>query len=178
VSAATFFVANERCSYMEDLIARNDAVLVVFNCTHSLPENLKFQLFYNRFRMRREAKYIGFYKDKAVRAIGVLENKVFVNRTKKGLQIIGRGALTPDEEQRIEKSMDSAMANRKLRWDITHHQCFFLAGRVEETLFKKQNYAFRAIKKYFDLREVLELNAKEKLPRLSLLASALRGKTW
>jgi hypothetical protein len=150
--------------------------LVVFGCSLSLDDNLKYRLFYNNKRMQQPANYIGFYKDKAVQAIGVLEKRVYVDRTRNGLQVIGEGALTREEKTRIEGSMESAMDRH---WDIRRGQCFFLAGSVETTLFKKTTrYPLRGNRKYFDLREVLALDAKEKLPDLPLLAQALRSRTW
>jgi len=151
--------------------------LVVFGCSLSLDDNLEFRLFYNNKRMHQPANYIGFYKDKAVQAIGVLEKVVYVDRTKKGLQVIGKGALTQEEKTRIEGSMDSAKRNRN--WDIRRGQCFFLAGPVEKTLFKKTTrYPLRGNRKYFDLHKALELDAKEKLPNLPSLAEKLSHKTW
>jgi hypothetical protein len=161
---------------MPEIITQNDAGFVVFNCSRSWPENHQFRLFYNNHPMGRAAKYIGFYQNMAVRVIGVLEKAVFVNRTKNGLHVIGGGALTPEEEKRINGSMDSAKRNRD--WNVTCDQCFFLASSVEETLFKKEKYAFRGNRKYFDLREVSGLNATGKMPELSILASKLGNVEW
>jgi hypothetical protein len=130
---------------MPELITQNDAGFVVFNCAHSLPENRQFRPFYNSHPMRRAAKYMGFYQNMAVRVIGVIEKAVFVDRTENGLQVIGGGALTPEEEKIINGSMDAAKRNRN--WDVTRGHCFFLASSVEETLFKKEKYAFRGNRK-------------------------------
>lgn len=156
----------------------NDAELLVVNCARSLEDNLQFCLYYHQTKPHPQRKFIGFYADKAVQAIGVLEKVVRVDRTANGLHIVGSHdlTLTPKEQTRIARSMDNAS---KRGWDITSKHYFFLAGRVEQTLFqKKTKFPLRGVWKYFDLREVLGLDAKMKLPELSPLAQELRNKTW
>ncbi len=86
-------------------------------------------------RSDKPAKYIGFYQDKAVRAIGMLEKVVRVDRGKKGLRVIEGGPLTAQQEARIEKAMDAAPNHG---WNIERGCYFFLAGHVEPTLFRNE----------------------------------------
>jgi hypothetical protein len=159
----------------EGLISKSDADFLVVGCSQSLQENIEFRLYYTPYRSHRPAKYIGFYDNKAVRAIGVLEKVVHVERTESGLHAVEGGALTQEQQTRIDGSMDSAS---KRGWDITHGHFFFLAGAVELTLFQKQTKYPLWSRRYFDLREVLALDASVKLPELSSLAQALRSRTW
>lgn len=159
----------------EGLISTSDAELLVVGCSQSLPDNLAFRLYYDPKRSHRPAKYIGFYKDKAVQAIGTLEKVVRVDRNNNVLKIIEGGPLTTDQEQRIGKAMDAAS---KYGWDITRGCYFFLAGKVEPTQFRKQTKFPLWNRRYFDLREILALDNKKKLPDLPALAGELRSKTW
>lgn len=159
----------------EGLLSKSDADLLVVGCSQSLPDNIKFRLYYDPKRSHRPAKYIGLYKDKAVRAIGLLEKVVRVDRTTNGLHIIEGGPLTKEQQTRIGKAIDSAPAHG---WKITRGCYFFLAGSLEPTLFRKQTKYPLWNRRYFDLREVLELDGKEKLPDLKSLAEELRSRTW
>jgi hypothetical protein len=49
---------------------------------------------------------------------------------------------------------------------------------VVVTLFRKQTKYPLWNRRYFDLREVLELDGKKKLPDLKSLAEELRSRTW
>jgi hypothetical protein len=157
----------------EGLLSRSEADLLVVGCSRSLDDNLDLRLYYDSRSPQRLAKYIGFYKDKAVQAIGTLQKVVRVDRTAEG-ELHG-DPLTPDERTRVEKAMASAQAHG---WDISRGCHFFLAGRVERTLFRKQTKYPLWNRRYFDLREVLGLNPDNALPDLSMLAEELRDKTW
>jgi hypothetical protein len=159
----------------EGLIPTSDDDFLVVGCSQSLPENLEFRLYYNSAKPHRPPKYIGFYDAKAVQAICDLEKMVYVDRVENRLQIIGDGALTQEEETRIIGSMDRAS---KRGWDITSGHCFFLAGRVEQTLFCKQTKYPLWSRRYFDLHKVLGLDPKKKLPDLPSLALELHNKQW
>jgi len=159
----------------ENLLAKSDSELLVVGCSQSLPDNLKLRLYYDPKRSHRPAKYIGFYKDKAVRAIGTLDKIVRVDRSGKELNVLEGGPLTVEQEERIQKAMDAAS---KYGWDITHGCYFFLAGKVEPTLFRKQTKFPMWNRRYFDLRETLEIDNKRELPALETLARELQSKTW
>lgn len=159
----------------ESLLSKSDSDFLVVGCSHSLPDNLDLRLYYDPKRAHRPAKYIGFYKDKAVQAIGVLKAVVRVDRIKSGLHVIGGGALTEDQEARVGKAMDRAPNHG---WNITHGCYFFLAADVEVTLFRKQSKYPLWNRRYLNLREVLGLEDKKKLPDLASLAGELRSRTW
>ncbi|NUQ77799.1 MAG: hypothetical protein HUU21_30045 [Polyangiaceae bacterium] len=159
----------------ESLLSKSDDGLLVVGCSHSLPDNLEFRLYYDPKQSHRPAKYIGFYKDKAIQAIGVLEKVVRVDRTKGGLQLISGGPLTADEKNRIGKAMDHAHV---YGWDITRGCYFFLAGDVEPTMYRKHTKYPLRNRRYFDLRQELNLDEKKPLPDLKTLAKQLRDATW
>ncbi|MFO0760894.1 MAG: hypothetical protein U0359_30740 [Byssovorax sp.] len=159
----------------EGLLSKSDDGLLVVGCSQSLPDNLEYRLYYDPKQSHRPAKYIGFYKDKAVQAIGVLEKVVRVDRTKSGLRVISGGALTHDEEERIGKAMDNAHV---YGWDITHGCYFFLAGELARTMYRKQTKYPLRNRRYFELRHELQLDDKKVLPDLKALAKQLRDVTW
>lgn len=159
----------------EDLLSKSDGDLLVVGCSQSLPDNLDLRLYYDSRRSQRPAKYIGFYKDKAVQAIGVLESVVRVDRDKSGLRVAGAGKLTENQKSRIDEAMDRAPSHG---WNITHGCYFFLAGEVLPTLFRKQTKYPLWNRRYFNLRELLGLEEKQKLPDLAAIATELRRKDW
>lgn len=160
----------------ESLLSKSDDGLLVVGCSQSLPDNLEFRLYYDPKKSHRPAKYIGFYKDKAVQAIGVLEKVVRVDRTKTGVfQVIGGGVLTDDEKERIGKAMDHAHV---YGWDITHGCYFFLAGDVVKTMYRKHTKYPLRNRRYFELREELNLDEKKPLPDLKTVAKMLQDATW
>jgi len=159
----------------ENLLSTSDSELLVVGCSQSLADNLKLRLYYDPKRLHRSAKFIGFYKDKAVQAIGNLVHVARVDRGVNGLNVIEGGPLTADQKDRINKAMNSA---HQYGWDITHGCYFFLAEQVEPTLFRKQTKYPMWNRRYFDLRKVLELDNRKKLPHLETLAQELNGKVW
>lgn len=159
----------------EGLLSKSDADLLVVGCSQSLPDNLDLRLYYDPKRSHRPAKYIGFYKDKAVQAIGTMEKVVRVDRGKDGLKVLDGGVLTAEQQVRIESAMNRAPEHG---WDITHGCYFFLAGHVEKTLFRKQTKYPLWNRRYFDLREILGVGTKKKLPDLASIAKELREKAW
>lgn len=159
----------------EGLLSKSDDGLLVVGCSQSLPDNLEYRLYYDPKKSHRPAKYIGFYKDKAVQAIGILEKVVRVDRTKSGLQVIDGGALTDDEKDRIGRAMEHAHV---YGWNITHGCYFFLAGDVVQTMYRKQTKYPLRNRRYFELRQELTLDEKKPLPDLKTLAKQLRNATW
>lgn len=159
----------------ERLLSKSDDGLLIVGCSHSLSDNLEFRLYYDPKQSHRPAKYIGFYKDKAVQAIGVLEKVVRVDRSKGGLQVISGGGITNDEAARIEKAMDHAHV---YGWNITHGCYFFLAGDVEPTMYRKETKYPLRNRRYLELRKELKLEDKSSLPDLRTLGKQLRDATW
>lgn len=122
---------------------------------------------------RRNAKYLGVYNEKRVRAIGQIAKVVpcevdLHNRTVTVSPDATR-ALTKDEEERV------LGAAEKAPWDLSTGQKFYLCDAMQETDFRKTSPGGIWGHRYFDLEEVLG----GKIPNsLGELAERLRAHTW
>jgi hypothetical protein len=159
----------------EGLLASSDADLLVVGCSQSLVDNLDLNLYYDPKKSHRPAKYIGFYHDKAVRAIGLLSCIVRADLVGKTLKITEGPAVTAEHEARIKDAMNRAPSRG---WNITRDHYFFIASEVERTKFRKTTKYPLWNRRYFDLREVLKMNPKDKMPDLKTLAKKLCDATW
>lgn len=159
----------------EDLLASSDADLLVVGCSQSMPDNVALRLYYDPKKSHRPAKYIGFYQDKAVRAIGLLERVVRAELEGQTIKITEGADATQDQKARIHEAMRRAPTHG---WNIERGHYFFLAGDVEATSFSKETKYPLWNRRYFDLRDILQLNAKDKLPDLKTLSRKLSAVTW
>ena len=62
--------------------------------------------------------------------------------------------------------------------NVSECHYFFVASEVEQTEFRKTTKYPLWGRRYFDLREVLKMNPKDKMPDLKMLAKRLRDATW
>ena len=159
----------------EDLLASSDADLLVVGCSQSINDNLDLRLYYDPKKSHRPAKYIGFYQDKAVCAIGLLSRVVRADLLGKSLKIKEGSEATDDQKARIREAMRRAPEHG---WDIERDHYFFLAEDVEKTSFRKATKYPLWNRRYLDLREILNMNPKDKMPDLKALSNTLRKLTW
>jgi hypothetical protein len=108
------------CSDMS-LLPKDEYTVFVPPCGQSFEENEEFRLYYCPATWtRRNAKYLGIYKDKRVRAIGQIVKVVAcnVNLDANTATILPNGAetLTAEEEQRI---LGASRKAQKRGWDIS-----------------------------------------------------------
>jgi hypothetical protein len=163
------------CSEMS-LLPRDKYLIFVPPCRQSLEDNLKFKLYYCPAAWtRRKAKYLGFYADKAVQAIGRIAKIVTCDVDLDTDNVLVKDSGTPlvtDEEQRI---INAAKNARKHGWNLSTAHKFYLCDDLCKTNFRKISAGGIMGHRYFDLEEILG----SKIPDSTAdIASLLRLHTW
>lgn len=124
----------------------------------------------------RKSRFLGLYWSKQVRAIAEVENIVCANMVGKELQIIKSSSpVSKAQEKSIRSVIDLAPAHG---YDIASGHRFFLTSEFADTSFKKASAHGLLGKRYFNLRDELELSSDEALPELVPLAAELSERTW
>jgi hypothetical protein len=159
-----------------DLLPRDRYTLFVPPCGLSFEENKAFRLYYCPATWnRRNARYLGIYKDKSVQMIGwiskIVACDVDLNARKVTVLPSGSTVLTLEEQQRVLGATEKGQS----RWDISGGHKFFLCDEMEETKFRKTSAGGIMGHRYFDLEEVLGGPVPATLREL---ADRLRTPTW
>ncbi len=164
------------CSDM-GLLPRDQYTLFVPPCGQSFHDNEELRLYYCPATWnRRNARYLGVYKDKRVRALGRIAKVVACDIDVQAGTVKpvadAMGTLTRDEERRI---IAAASRAQSYGWDLSTGHKFYLCDGMEETAFRKTSAGGIMGHRYFDLETVLG----GKLPdTLGELAERLRQQTW
>lgn len=164
------------CSDMK-LLPRDEYTLFVPPCGQSFHDNEELRLYYCPATWnRRNARYLGIYKDKRVRALGRIAKVVACDvdaqaGTTKPVGD-GAGALTQDEDARI---VAAALRGQSHGWDLSTGHKFYLCDGMEETAFCKTSPGGIMGHRYFDLERVLGGKVPDALGEL---AERLRRHTW
>lgn len=144
-------------------------------CGTSWELNEKYAYYFDPAdRGNREHKYIGFYKSKAVRAIGEMENIITANLENGQLKIIAsdKKPITKEQKERLLAGIKGAIA---FGWQIGKGHKFFLVKKFQPVLYlKRTKYPIRSAT-YIDLREELETT---EIPEINLLAQQLNKLNW
>lgn len=157
------------------LLASTDAEMLVVGCSRSLQDNIDLSLYYDLKRPGRAAKYIGFYSDKVVTAIGRLGKVVRIDRVDGAFRIADDQPMTADELSRVGRAMNSADRHG---WQIESNHYFFFAEELQPTAYSKQTkYPLRG-RRYLDLRSALGKPRPAALPSLGDMAEMLRARSW
>lgn len=166
----------ESYCYNDRLITNDENMMRVVTCGWTLEENLTYDIYYAKSEKGfSDHSYIGVYADKAVQAVGKIENIIDADLLDDGtLQIKQRSSkILPKHEQNIIQII--AEAQRNNGWDISKNHKFFCVDKFHETNFQKKTpYPLQGTK-FFDLKELLEL---DKLPDTQQIADLLTTKEW
>ena len=144
------------CSEMKILSTDQDTMFVP-PCGRSFGENIEYKLYYCPSSWnRRNVRYLGIYKNKAVQAIGVIAKTVRcdLNLETGTVDCLDKGViLTSDEKKRILGAAQSAL--KENGWNLSTGTQFFLCDEMEICSFKKRTpqgimgHRYINIKKYF-----------------------------
>lgn len=160
-----------------NLLPTDQYTMFVPPCGQSFEDNEEFRLYYCPATWsRRNARYLGVYSEKRVRAIGQIAKVVpcEVDSGTRKVTVIADATemLTKDEEERVLGATEKA---HSYGWDLSTGHKFYLCDAMQETDFRKTSPGGIWGHRYFDLEEVLG----GKIPdNLSELAERLRRLTW
>jgi hypothetical protein len=143
----------------------------------TMSENLELGLYYAPAdRAYQQHSFIGLYTRKAVRAVGKLENVISADLVGDKLLVRGSsGPMSPAQEKRIRRAIALCPGHG---YDIVTGHTFFLVQDFASTDFRKTSPGGMLGKRYFNIRDELDLPSAAELPEISVLAESLRSHTW
>ena len=156
----------------EELLPSDRFTLFVPPCGRSIEYNRKYRLYFcPEGRFVRKAAFLGIYAEKSVRLIGQIEKIVICTQIDPDRgEVASDSTVTDDEKKRI------VGATRDWGSNLNNHK-FYLCNEMQmpETDFRKKSKGGLLKHRYFDLREVLEV---QDMPDINEISQMLRCKTW
>lgn len=140
----------------------------------SFESNLKFKLYYDpQSRGFSEHGYIGLYKQKAIRAIGRLENIIEANYIEG--QLIIKNSDDPVTEEQKLNIISAVLDAKQYGWDISLGHNFFCVDNFYETEYVKNTPYPLQRTKFFDLYKILNDNREHSTEEIAKL---INQKIW
>lgn len=156
------------------LITQDRHMLRAMACGQSFKLNIKHKFYFDdASRGYRPFTYLGIYAQKAVHALGKVENMIIADyHPEEGLTVIeSETAVTKEQENRLTKAIQESI---KAGWQIQTGHRFFLLKDFQITDFEKTSPGGIFRVRYFNLKDMLK-----PLPEnVSDIATKLRDKTW
>lgn len=164
----------EYCQNM-NLLASYKHILRAMACGQSAELNVKHQFYFDMAdRGFREFKYFGIYQKKSVSHIGLVENIIEADWSKKGGLSVKQSnkPVTQDQKKQLSIAIEDSI---NAGWRIDSNHRFFLFKDLTPTDYRKSSPGGIFRVRYFDLDEVLQKKVPEKITEL---ADKLRRMTW
>jgi hypothetical protein len=156
------------------LMPRSNNVLRAMACGQSYDLNVKHQFYFDlASRGYSDFKFLGIYKWKSVRHIGLVENMIEADwDVINGLKV--KTSKHPVTEEQELKLIDAIKESINEGWGVEKDHRFFLLTNFTSTNFEKTSPGGIFRVRYFNLEDELE-----KVPNdIIMIAEQLRTKTW
>ena len=148
--------------------------LRVMACGQSYDLNIKHNFYFDlASRGYSDFKFLGIYKWKAVRNIGIIENVIEADWDETtGLIIKNQeNNVTKEQSERLEIAIKESVGEG---WEIAKGHRFFLLKDLMETNFEKKSKGGLLRVRYFNIEEILG-----KVPEdIKMIAEQLKEKNW
>jgi len=158
------------------LITNNDSRMRVVACGWTSELNFRYNLYFDPIERGYSAhKFFGIYKEKKVIGVGKLENVIFANLIDDNeLNILEcTSPVTMLQKENIIGVIRSVQNENN--WDISQNHKFFCVDKFYKTNFVKETKYPIQRSKFFDLKELLEIN---EIPDTETIARLLIEKSW
>jgi len=156
------------------LIPRNNNVLRAMACGQSYDLNVKHQFYFDlASRGYSDFKYLGIYKWKSVRHIGLIENVIEADWDKE-IGLIVKNSKYPVTKEQEQKLIEAIKESVDQGWGVKKDHRFFLLSNFTDTDFKKTSPGGIFRVRYFNLENELS-NVTEDI---KIIAEQLKTKTW
>ena len=157
------------------LINQGKHVLRAMACGQSFRLNEKHQFYFDvADRGFSNFKYLGIYKQKTVRFIGIVENNIEADYIDGELDIKSSSSpVTDAQRERLIRSIEDTVEEGWENVAMGHR--FFLLTDFASTNFRKTSKGGIFRVRYFDLSNLLDDSA---LVSTSSVATSLSGMTW
>jgi len=156
------------------LMPKSNNVLRAMACGQSYDLNVKHQFYFDlASRGYSDFKFLGVYKWKSVRHIGLVENMIQADWDENnGLAVRNsKFPVTKEQEQRLVEAIKESIAEG---WGVAKDHRFFLLTDFKKTDFKKTSPGGIFRVRFFNLEDVLD----KVLDDIALIAEQLKTKTW
>jgi len=156
------------------LMPRSNNVLRAMACGQSYDLNVKYQFYFDlASRGYNDFKFLGIYKWKSVRHIGLVENMIEADwEDSSGLHV--KNSKFPITIEQKEKLIDAIRESITNGWGIAKNFRFFLLKDFVKTDFKKTSPGGIFRVRYFNLEKVLDTIPEN----IEKIAEDLKCKTW
>jgi len=156
------------------LMPRSNNVLRAMACGQSYDLNVKHQFYFDlASRGYSDFKYLGIYKWKSVRHIGLVENMIQADWDDvNGLDVKNsKYPVTKEQEQKLINAIKESINEG---WNVAKDHRFFLLSEFTNTDFKKTSPGGIFRVRFFNLENVLDEIPED----LKMIAERLKTKTW
>ena len=156
------------------LMPRSNNALRAMACGHSYDLNVKHKFYFDlASRGFSDFNYLGIYKWKTVRQIGLVENIIRANWSEEnGLKVENsKFSVTIEQEEKLSEAIRESVAQG---WGVEKNHRFFLLKDLTKTDFKKTSPGGIFRVRYFNLENILD-----PIPdNIEAIAEQLKTKTW
>jgi hypothetical protein len=140
---------------------------------NTIKDNKVYNLYYHpSTRSDLKCTYIGLYKEKEIKYIGKISKIIKASNKDEKFEIKKpeNGVIEKEEEDRIKKAMGSNKV-------FEEYHTFFIVDEFYETKYKKESKGGLRGLKYFNLKEILDLEESSE-KKTEEIANELKGKLW
>lgn len=140
---------------------------------NTIKDNKVYNLYYHpSTRSDLKCTYIGLYKEKEIKYIGKISKIIKASNKDEKFEIKKpeNGVIEKEEEDRIKKAMGSNKV-------FEEYHTFFIVDEFYETKYKKESKGGLMGLKYFNLKEILDLEESSE-KKTEEIANELKGKLW
>lgn len=156
------------------LMPRSNHALRAMACGQSFDLNVKHQFYFDlASRGYRDFNYLGIYKWKSVRYIGIVENMIEADwEDSSGLKVKNsKYPITNEQKEKLTEAIKESIASG---WSIAKNHRFFLLKDFIKTDFKKISPGGIFRVRYFNLEKVFNTIPEN----IKSIAEELKTKTW
>lgn len=156
------------------LMPRSNHVLRAMACGQSFDLNVKHRFYFDlASRGYSDFNYLGIYKWKSVRHIGLIENMIEADwEDSNGLKV--KNSKSPVTNEQKEKLIEAIKESIAGGWNISKNHRFFLLKDFTKTDFRKTSPGGIFRVRYFNLEKVLDTIPEN----IETIAEELKMKTW
>jgi hypothetical protein len=156
------------------LMPRSNNVLRAMACGQSYDLNVKHQFYFDlASRGYSDFKFLGIYKWKSVRHIGLVENMIQADWDENNGLTVKNSKLPVTKEQE-QKLIEAIKESINEGWGVAKDHRFFLLTDFTKTDFKKTSPGGIFRVRFFNLENVLDDVPDD----ITLIAEQLKTKTW
>lgn len=156
------------------LMPKTNNMLRAMACGQSYDLNVKYQFYFDSAsRGYSDFKFLGIYKWKSVRNIGLVENMIEADWNELDGLIVkdSKYPVTKEQENRLIAAIKESVDDG---WETNEDHRFFLLKNFTETDFRKVSPGGIFRVRYFDLENILDTITEN----TASIAEQLKSKTW